>query len=65
MPVIHAHLIRGRSPAQKAAFARAVTEAASQYLNAPAAAVRVVFHEIEPSDWFVAGEPKATPPDPD
>ena len=61
MPIIHAHVLAGRSHEQKAAFAKAVTEAAAAYLGAPAAAVRVVFHEIAPGDWFTAGEPKEPP----
>ncbi len=63
MPLIHAHILAGRSHMQKAAFAKAVTDAAADHLNVPAAAVRVIFHEIEPSDWFTAGEPKSPPPD--
>ena len=62
MPIIHVDVLAGRSHEQKAAFARAVTEAAAAHLDAPAAAVRVLFHEIEPADWFTAGEPKASPP---
>ncbi len=61
MPLIHANVLAGRSHAQKAAFARAVTEAAVAHLGVPAIAVRVVFHEIAPSDWFTAGEPKSPP----
>lgn len=62
MPIIHANVLAGRSHEQKAAFARAVTDAAAVHLDVPASAVRVVFHEIPPSDWFTAGEPKAPPP---
>lgn len=62
MPIIHASVLAGRSHEQKAAFARAVTEAAATHLGVPAGAVRVLLHEIAPSDWFTAGEPKAPPP---
>lgn len=62
MPIIHANVLAGRSHEQKAAFARAVTGAAVEHLKVPASAVRVVFHEIDPADWFTAGEPKAPPP---
>ncbi|MGJ4804631.1 tautomerase family protein [Luteimonas sp. SDU82] len=61
MPIIHANVLAGRSHEQKAAFARAVTAAAVEHLNVPASAVRVVFHEVAPSDWFTAGEAKAPP----
>lgn len=62
MPLLHAHILAGRTHEQKAAFARAVTDAAVTHLNVPVTAVRVVFHEIEPTDWFTAGEPKSPPP---
>lgn len=61
MPILHAHILAGRSPEQKQAFARAVTEAAAAHLGAPASAVRLLIHEIPPSEWFTAGEPKAPP----
>ncbi|MCD9033964.1 tautomerase family protein [Luteimonas sp. Y-2-2-4F] len=61
MPIIHAHVLAGRGSEQKAAFARAVTEAAALHLGAPPAAVRVLIHETAPTDWFAAGEPKSGP----
>lgn len=61
MPIIHAHILQGRSTAQKQAFARAVSDAASSHLAVPATAVRVLIHEIPAAEWFVAGEPKAPP----
>ena len=62
MPILHAHILAGRTAEQKAAFARAVTAAAVEHLAAPLAAVRVILHEIPPQEWFSAGEPKAPPP---
>lgn len=62
MPIVHANILAGRSQEQKAAFARAVTDAAVAHLGIPVAAVRVLIHEIEPNDWFTAGEPKSPPP---
>lgn len=64
MPLIHANILAGRSQEQKAGFARAVTEAACTHLNVPATAVRVIFHEIPPNDWFTAGEAKSPPAGP-
>lgn len=61
MPLIHANILAGRNHAQKAAFARAVTEAAVEHLGVPVTAVRVIFHEVQPADWFTAGEPKSPP----
>ena len=62
MPILHAHILAGRTPEQKRAFARAVTEAAATHLGAPVSAVRVLLHEIPPAEWFTAGEPKGPPP---
>lgn len=61
MPILHAHILAGRTPEQKQAFARAVTEAATAHLGVPATAVRVLLHEIPPAQWFTAGEPKGPP----
>lgn len=62
MPIIQANVLAGRSHQQKAAFAEAVTAAAVEHLKVPATAVRVVFHEVDPADWFTAGVAKAVPP---
>lgn len=61
MPIIHAHVLAGRSQQQKSDFAKAVTEAASTHLAVPAAAVRVLIHEVPPAQWYTAGEPKGPP----
>lgn len=61
MPIVHAHILAGRTAEQKQAFARAVTEAATTHLAVPVGAVRVLLHEIPPGEWFTAGEPKAPP----
>ncbi|MFT3763012.1 MAG: tautomerase family protein [Pseudoxanthomonas sp.] len=61
MPIVHAHILAGRTPEQKQAFARAVTDAATAHLAVPATAVRVLIHEIPPAEWFTAGEPKSPP----
>lgn len=61
MPILHAHILAGRTQEQQQAFARAVTEAATNHLGVPATAVRVLIHEIPPAQWYTAGEPKAPP----
>lgn len=63
MPILHAHILAGRTQAQQKAFARAVTDAAVTHLGVPATAVRVLIHEIPPEQWFTAGEPKSPPSD--
>ncbi len=61
MPIVHANILAGRSQQQKAAFARAVTDAAVEHLGIPEAAVRVLIHEIAANDWFTAGQAKSPP----
>lgn len=64
MPIVHVHVLAGRSTDQKNAFARAVTTAAAEHLAAPPGAVRVLIHEIPATEWFTAGEPKTAVPAP-
>lgn len=61
MPIVHAHILAGRSADQKQAFAQAVTDAAVAHLGVAASAVRVLLHEVPPAAWFTAGAPKAAP----
>lgn len=61
MPILHAHILAGRTQEQQQAFARAVTEAAVAHLGVPPTAVRVLIHEIPPAQWYTAGEPKSPP----
>lgn len=62
MPIIEAKILAGRTQAQKAAFARRVTEVAVETLDADPAAVRVIITETAPNHWFVAGAAKGDPP---
>lgn len=59
MPIIRVSILKGRSNAAKASFAKAVTEAAVANLDVTPSQVRVLIAEIDPSDWFTAGESKA------
>lgn len=58
MPLIHVNILKGRSQAAKAGFARAVTDAAIAHLGVVDNQVRVLIHEIEPESWFTAGAAK-------
>lgn len=55
MPIIRVELLSGRSQEQKRAFAKAVTELASQTLGCRAEAVAVVFTDVAPHDWANGG----------
>lgn len=59
MPIIQVSILKGRSRAAKAGFAKAVTAAAAEHLGVTPPQVRVLVSEIEPEHWFVAGEAKA------
>jgi 4-oxalocrotonate tautomerase len=50
MPNITVELLRGRTPDQRRAFARAVADSAVELLGARRQDVRMVFHEITPDD---------------
>jgi len=66
MPTVHVQLFKGRTADQKRAAAVAITEAVVKTLGANAAAVDVVFHDIERHDWATGGvlwsDPAAAPP---
>lgn len=63
MPIVHVHLIEGRSPAQKADLIREVTEAVERSIGAPKPSIRVLVQEIPGHAWGVAGVPKQPAPD--
>ena len=65
MPTLRVELFKGRSPEQKAALARQLTEACVQVLGGSAASVDIVFHDIERDGWATGGrlwsEPETDP----
>lgn len=58
MPFIDVTMIEGRTPQQKDAFIKALTEAAITTLGTPREAVRVVLREVPGEHWAVGGVPK-------
>lgn len=56
MPFIDVQLLQGRSEEQRAAFARAVTDAAVETLGAEADRVRIRFIDIAPGYLARGGE---------
>jgi len=57
MPIVHVHLIEGASREQKETMIREMSQAISRSLDAPIERVRVIIHEIDKSDFGIAGEP--------
>jgi 4-oxalocrotonate tautomerase len=56
MPIIRVELFKGRTSEQKSAFAREVTQSASQTLKCAPADVQVIFQDVEKSEWATDGE---------
>lgn len=56
MPMVTVQMIEGRDPAQKEAAAKAITRALVDHCGAHAEHVYVVFQDVAPTDWVVAGE---------
>ena len=59
MPIIHMHMVEGRTSEQKAALAEAVTEAVVNTLQIPAEKVRILFCEVKTDGFYVAGKSSA------
>lgn len=56
MPIMHVHLIQGRTEEQKARLIEALTHAAVEALDAPIESVRVLLHEVPNTDFGIAGQ---------
>lgn len=56
MPTINVQLFEGRTPEQKRAFVREVTEAACRTLDCSAASVDIIIAEIKPEHWATGGK---------
>ena len=55
MPTLHVELFEGRSPQQKAALAKELTEACVRVLGSDASAVDVIFRDVAKHDWATGG----------
>jgi 4-oxalocrotonate tautomerase len=55
MPTIRVEMFEGRTPEQKQAFVKAVTEATVQTLGGSPEAVQVVIFDVSKSDWATGG----------
>jgi 4-oxalocrotonate tautomerase len=55
MPTIHVELFEGRTPQQKAALARELTEACVRVLGGSGDAVDVIFRDVARHDWATGG----------
>jgi 4-oxalocrotonate tautomerase len=55
MPTIRVELFEGRTPEQKAALAKEITEACVRVLGGSADGVDILFYDIARHDWSTGG----------
>jgi len=56
MPTINVQLFEGRTPEQKRAFVKALTEATVATLGGSPEAVDIILHDIKREDWATGGK---------
>jgi 4-oxalocrotonate tautomerase len=59
MPIVHVHMLKGRSEEQRQQIAAGITRVMVESTGVDPGAVRVLIDEIEPSHWYTAGVAKA------
>ena len=57
MPFVNIRMYEGHGTERKNEIARRITEAITDVTKLPREAVWVVFEEVSPPDWYVAGNP--------
>lgn len=55
MPMIHVEMYPGRTPEQKKALVKALTEAFVNTAGGTPQAVQIILREVEKSDWAAGG----------
>ena len=55
MPIIHVHLIEGRSVEQKRALVSSVTKAVCESVNVTPEHVKIIMHDMAKHDYATAG----------
>jgi 4-oxalocrotonate tautomerase len=55
MPIIHVHLIEGRSVEQKRAMVKEVTDAVCRTVNVTPDHVKIIMHDMAKPDYATAG----------
>ncbi len=56
MPLVQINMLTGRTPEQKEALLRAVTDAVHESIGAPIPSIRVWINELPTTDYMAAGE---------
>jgi 4-oxalocrotonate tautomerase len=55
MPIIRVDMFAGRTPDQKRAFAKAVTDSFVETCGGTPQSVQVIFTDVQKGDWATAG----------
>ena len=55
MPLIQVNMLEGRTPEQKEALLRSITDAVHESIGAPVESIRVWIHEFPRTDFISAG----------
>ncbi|ANX11334.1 4-oxalocrotonate tautomerase [Fictibacillus arsenicus] len=58
MPIIHVHVIKGRTDEQLSELMESLTNAAAESLDVKKEQVRVLIQEVPNKHWGVGGKPK-------
>lgn len=56
MPLVRVTMAEGRTKDQKAALAREITDSLVRLCDAHAAHCYVIFDDVDPDEWLIAGE---------
>jgi 4-oxalocrotonate tautomerase len=64
MPTLRVEMFAGRTPEQKSALARELTEATVRALGVPASSVEILFYDVERGNWAMGGRLYSEPPAP-
>ena len=63
MPLVRIELFPGRSHALKMEIAEAITRVLEEKAGIAPSATTIMFSEVAPGDWVVAGKPLGLPSD--
>lgn len=61
MPIVRIELFPGRSHEAKMEIAEGITQLLHEKAGINPSATTILFTEVSPADWVVAGKPYATP----
>lgn len=56
MPIVHIHMLEGRTLDQKRALVKKVTEALGETINAPAHKVRIILNDMPHDMYAISGQ---------